>query len=986
MKGTAVAFRVPGSRTPGGNRPVTVPRWPRFVIPAVIIVVAAVVLISITAGIWTDYLWYSSVGQTRVFATTYSTKWLLFLITAVFMIGVIGANLVLAYRLRPEVPPAGPDHQGVEAYRQAIDPHRRGVAAVVLALIGLISGLTAASGWQTWLLFANRVPFGIKDPQFGLDLSFFVNVYPFLRMALSFLFAAVLLSLVLSAAVHVLYGGLRLSRHANATRGARAHLFVLVGVFVALKAFAYWIDRYGIDFSQRGVVQTGASYTDVHAVLPAKTVLAVIALICAALFLAGAIRRSTLLPAMGFGLLVLSAVLIGGVYPFIIQQFVVKPNEQVKERPYIAREIGSTRTAYGVAGARVIGYPAVSTAKPAALAVAAAGLPDLRLVDPGVISPAFQQLQQVKSYYQFAGVLAMDRYPIGSGKVPQDMVVGVRDMAGPPAGQANWINSHLIYTHGYGFVSATAAAAEASGNPQFTEGDIPPAGALGTFQPRIYFGHEGANYVIVGGRQPELDYPNASTGGQHNNTYHGGGGVGVGSFGSRLLFAIKFRELNILLSSAIDNRSRILYVRDPLARVAKVAPFLTLDGDPYPVIVNGQILWVVDGYTTTDNYPYSKRIDLGQATSNTNSPGGLAVGPGSGEVNYIRNSVKATVNAYTGAVHLYQWNNANPLLRAWMKAFPGLISPPSAIPPQLLPHLRYPEVLFDSQRAILAQFHVQQAPAFYGGQNFWQVPNDPTAPENYPIAQPPYYLTLAMPGSAQPEFSLTTLFNPVGRPNLASFMVVNSNPESPGYGRISILQLPQDASIPGPEQVQSNFEADTLASEQLTLLRKGGSKVTLGNLVTVPLGGSLLSIEPVYVSASSATNSGSYPQLKKVFAFYNFGGQAGGQVGFADTLVGALAQVFGSVSQPSTGPTGPGTGGGHVSAVVLQFLLQAEQDYKQAQTALRSGDLALYAQDIAKMKTALDQAKNAAQPTSGGAPGKHVGSSPSPTPSPSPSH
>src|SRR5271166_1074038 len=238
MKGTAVAFRVPGSRTPGGNRPVTVPRWPRFVIPTVAIVVAAVVVISITAVIWTDYLWYSSVGQTRVFATTYSTKWLLFLIAALFMVAVIGANLVLAYRLRPEVPPAGPDHQGVEAYRQAIDPHRRGVAVAVLAVIGLVSGLTAAGGWQTWLLFINRVPFGIKDPQFGLDLSFFVNVYPFLRMALSYLFAAVLLSLVLSAAVHVLYGGLRLSRHARASRGARAHLFVLVGIFVALKAVA----------------------------------------------------------------------------------------------------------------------------------------------------------------------------------------------------------------------------------------------------------------------------------------------------------------------------------------------------------------------------------------------------------------------------------------------------------------------------------------------------------------------------------------------------------------------------------------------------------------------------------------------------------------------------------------------------------------------------------------------------------------------------
>ncbi len=957
------------------------PRWPRFVVPTVIIIVLAAILISVTAGIWTDFLWFSSVGQTRVFTTTYGTKWLLFVITALFMIAVIGANLVLAYRMRPSDPPTGPEHQGVEAYRQAIDPHRRGVAAVVLGLIALISGLTAASNWQTWLLFINRVPFGVKDPQFHLDISFFINVYPFLRLALSFLFAAILLSLVLSTAVHVLYGGLRLARHAQPSRAARSHLFVLVGVFVALKAIAYWVDRYAIDFSQRGVVQTGASYTDVHAVLPAKTVLAAIAVICAALFLAGAVRRSALLPAMGFGLLVLSAVVIGGIYPFIIQQFVVKPNEAVKERPYIAREITNTRSAYNVDGTQVTPYSATSTAKLASLAAATAGLPDLRLIDPDVISTTFQQLQQVKSYYQFAGVLAMDRYVIGSNPVAQDMVVGVRDMSGPPSGQSNWINTHLIYTHGYGFVSASSGSSAPNGNPDFTESDVPPSGQLGKFEPRIYFGHAGADYVIADTRQLELDYPNESTGGQQNNHYSGGGGVSIGSFGSRLLFAIRFREVNILLSSAITGNSKIMYVRDPRARIEKVAPFLTLDGDPYPVVQGGQIVWVVDGYTATDDYPYSKRINLDQASSNTYSPGGLAVGPNSGSVNYLRNSVKATVNAFTGAVHLYQWGPANPLLMTWMKAFPGLISPQKDIPSLLLPHLRYPEVLFDAQRAILAQFHVQQPAAFYGGQNFWAVPDDPTAAGGFQITQPPYYFTLDMPGTTTPQFSLVSLFTPRNRPNLSAFMAVDSNPQSPGYGKIQLLQLPQDTAIPGPQQVQSNFEAFTPASEQLSLLRRGGSKVTLGNLVTVPLGGGLLSVEPVYVSASSTTNSGSYPQLKKVFTFYN------GQVGFADTLVGSLAQVFGTTGQPTAGgaPSGPG---GQVNALVLSFLAQAERFYNQAQTALHANppNFTLYGQDITKMKNALDQAQQAAKPTkSTGKPSASPPASPSASPSPSPS-
>ncbi len=977
-----MTFRVPGPHQPGGARPVVLPRWPKFVVPTVLIIVAAAILIAIIAGIWTDFLWYRSVHQTRVFGTTYSTKWLLFAITGLFMTVVVGSNIWLAYRLRPDVVPGGADHQGVEAYRQAIDPHRRGVMIVLLALIALVTGLAAASNWQTWLLFVNRVSFGQKDPQFHLDISFFVFDYPFLRMALSFLFAAVLLALILAAAVHILYGGLRLARRARPSRGAKAQLFVLAGIFVALKAAAYWVDRYGINFSQRGVVQTGASYTDVHAVLPAKTVLAVIAVICAVLFLAGAARRSSLLPAIGFGLLVLSAVLIGGVYPFIIQQFVVGPNQQAKEKPYIAREIGSTRTAYDVGGTRVIPYPATATQPRAALAREAAAVPDFRLQDPDISSTAFQQLQQVKGYYHFAGVLAMDRYKFGPNPAPQDTVVGVRDMDGPPAGQVNWVNTHLIYTHGYGVVAATAARAQLNGNPNFVEGDIPPSGVLGLKQPRVYFGHEGASYVIVGGRQRELDYPNESSSGQRNTTYRGGGGVPVGSFGDRLLFAVKFRELNILISSAIDANSRILYIRDPLARVQKVAPFLTLDGDPYPVVVGGQILWVVDGYTTTNDYPYSKRISLDQATTNTYSPGGLATGP-NGEVNYIRNSVKATVNAYTGAVHVYQWGQASPILQAWKKSFPGLVSPQSQIPPALMPHLRYPEVLFDAQRNILAQFHVTDPASFYGGQNFWEIPDDPTAPKTVQISQPPYYLTLNMPGAAGPEFSLTTLFTPRNRPNLSAFMAVNSNPLDPsgGYGKITLLQLPQDTAIPGPQQVQSNFEGFAAASEQLSLLRRGGSKVTLGNLVTVPLGGSLLSVEPVYVSASAATNTGAYPQLQRFLAFYYFGGgAAGNKVGFSDTLGGALAQVFGSAGQ-APGGTGTGGTGGHVSAAVLQFLAQAEKDYNNAQAALRTGDLGQYYQDILQMKAALDQARNAAAPAKTGSGGTKPAGSPSPSPS-----
>jgi len=938
--------------------------------------IALFVLIAIVAGVWTDFLWYRAIHYSSVFGTTYGTRWAMFFVAGLFMALVTGANAALAYRLRPIYRPMPAPGTGGDAYRMAIDPHRRLLLGLVLGLVGVISGITGAGSWRTWLLFANQVNFGKTDPQFKWDLSFFIFTYPFIRMVLSYLFAAVLLSLVLATLVHYLYGGLRMQgRHPRVTMAAQAHLFLLFGVFVLLKAVAYWVDRYGIDFSQRGAVTTGASYTDVNAVLPAKTVLAVIALICAALLLAGAFRRSALLPAIGFGLLVLSAVIIGGVYPFIIQQFVVKPNQQAKERPYIKREITSSRNAYGIAGATVVPYAGLSATKPTVLAREAVAAPDLRLTDPGVMSTTFSQLQQVKSFYQFQSVLAMDRYHYGSTAVPQDTVVGVRDMQGPPAGQGNWVNTHLIYTHGYGFVAAAAGTAQPDGSPSFVEGDIPPTGVLGTFQPRVYFGHEGSSYVIAGGRQPELDYPNASSGGQHNFTYRGGGGVPIGSLASRLAFAVRFRELNILLSSAIDANSRILYVRDPLQRVEKVAPFLTLDGDPYPVIVHHQILWVVDGYTTTDDYPYSKRIDLAQATSTTYNPRGLAVGP-VGQVNYIRNSVKATVNAYTGAVHLYQWRKASPILQVWKRSFPGLILPASAIPADLKPHLRYPEVLFDAQRLILTQFHVTDPASFYGGQNFWAVPSDPSILKNKAqrnlagVSQPPYYLTLNMPAETGPAFSLTSVLTFHGRSNLAAYVSVNSDPSSPQYGHLQILQLPQNQVISGPGQIQNQFENFPAASIELTQLRHGGSQVIQGNLVTIPLGNGFLTVEPVYVAASAQGNTGTYPQLKRVFTYF------GGQVGYASTLAGSLAELFGAIGQPSTGPGGTG-GTGHVSALVLQYLAQAEKFYTQAQAALRDGQgLGVYSADIQKMKAALDNARRAA-----GASKTAPGVSPSPSPS-----
>lgn len=969
-------------QSPRRNPVIRLPRRPRYLLPVLAAAGVIIILFVIFAGIWTDYLWFRSIHYSSVFTSIIWVKLVLFVIAAGVMAALVGANVWLAYRLRPTYRPLSAEQQGLERYRNAIDPHRKLAMGLGLGLLALISGLSVAGSWRTWLLFAHGTSFGVKDPQFHLDVSFFAFTYPFIRLVLGFAFAAVVVSALAAALTHYLYGALRIQGPGErASVAARTQVFALLGVFVLLKAVAYWYDRYGLDFSQRGTVTTGASYTDVNAVLPAKTILAVIAVVCALLFFAGALRRSVMLPAVGFALLVLSAILVGGVYPAIVQQFDVKPNEQVKESRYIQREIVGTQRAYGVTRVEESSYAAVPNPSETTvqLAADAGSVPATRLLDPAVASPAFQQLQQIKGYYRFGGVLDMDRYLLaGHGLAPQDTVVAVREMPGPPVSRRNWVTQHLVYTHGYGFVAASANAVASGGSPEFLEYNIPSQGQLPIPQPRVYFGPIERNYVIVGapsGRPPqELDYPNQSRSGQQNTTYTGGGGVALGSSWARLLYATKLRQINILLSGAINNSSRILYVRDPLARVAKVAPFLTLDGDVYPAISGGRIDWVVDAYTTTDAYPYSERIGLDRATSDSvRTP--PPVEQSGDQINYIRNSVKAVVDAYTGTVTLYQWDESDPVLRTWMKAFPHIIRPQNAIPRDLLPHLRYPQDLFKVQRQIVARYHVQQAQAFYGGQDFWSVPGDPTTAQAG--AQPPYYLTINIPGQPAPEFSLTTSFVAKGRENLAAYMAVDSDPQSSDYGTIRLLELPRDTAIRGPRQVQNTFESDPTASRELALYRQGGSTVITGNLILLPVGGGLLYIEPVYLQATASGGAGSYPSLQRVFVSFN------GQTGYDATFQKALAQVFtGLPSQPSGPSVSPGQPA-QLSAAVRAFLAQAEKAYQAAQKALKNGDFARYGQELRKMKQALDAANRAAQKAA--APASPQPTAPGPaSPSPSP--
>jgi uncharacterized membrane protein (UPF0182 family) len=916
-----------------------------------ILAVIGVALVSLS-GFYADWLWFKSVNFTSVWSTVLLTKVSLFIASGLITAVLVLFNVLVAYKRRPLYVPLTVEADNLERYRSQIEPIKRWVFVGLGAALFYFAGTSGSTLWTTWLLFKNSTPFGVKDPQFQMDVSFFAFRLPFWQTLIAWGISTLVLSIIASTAVHYLYGGIRLQvQEDRTTVAARVQLSVLLGGVVLLKAVAYWFDRYALALKESKLI-TGLTYTDVNAVLPAKAILAAIAVVCALLFFANIVRRSWVLPAAGTALLVISSVLIAGIYPGAIQTFQVKPSESSKEAPFIQRNIDSTRTAYGLDKVEVSDYQATLTTSAGQLSKDAATIANIRLMDPNVLPATFRQLQQIKPYYTFPDSLDVDRYMVDG--VMRDTVVAVRELniAGNPS--RNWINDHLVYTHGFGFVAAYGNTRDADGKPSFAVGDLPPTKGLGDFEPRIYFGENVPDYSIIGGVKTdnpvEFDYPDdASANGQKNFTYTGTGGVPVGSLINKLVFALKYQEQRILLSSLINKDSKILFERNPRERVAKVAPWLTLDGDPYPALVDGKVLWIIDGYTTSAGYPYSKQISLSSATSDALTANSSAVTAQRNQsINYIRNSVKATVDAYNGTVTLYQWDEKDPVLATWSKAFPGSVTPKSKISKDLLSHIRYPEDMFRVQREILSSYHVQTAAAFYGGQDFWRVPRDPSTFGANAGAQPPYYLTLQLPGEDKPEFAMTTPFVPRGgRENLSAFAVVNSD-AGPNYGKITVLQLPRSTNVAGPSQVASNFEAKPEVANSLSLLRQGGSDVVLGNLLTLPVGGGLLYVQPVYVRATS--NSAAYPLLQKVLVSF------GDQIGYDDTLKGALDQVFGgnSGTTSTSGTTTSTTGTTNNS--LASALASAKQALADGQAALAKGDFAAYGRAQDRLKSAIASA------------------------------
>jgi uncharacterized membrane protein (UPF0182 family) len=920
-----------------------------------ILVVASIALVSLS-GFYADWLWFKSVDFTEVWSTILLTKAAVFVVAGLATSIIITSNIYIAFRKRPLYVPLTVEADNLERYRSQIEPIRRLVFAGLSLVLFYFGGSSASQLWDTWLLFKNSTPFGVTDPQFGMDISFFAFKLPMYQALVAWGISTLVFAIIGSAIVHYLYGGIRPQvAQERTTVAARVQLSVLLGLVVLLKAGAYWLDRYALALKDNKLI-TGLTYTDVNALLPAKAILTGIALICSLLFFANIVRKSWLLPAAGTALLVVSSVLIAGIYPAAIQQFQVKPSESSKEAPFIQRNIDATRDAFGLSGVEVKDFQATLNAAAGQLSKDAATISNIRLMDPNVLSPTFRQLQQIKPYYTFGASLDVDRYKVNG--VSHDTIVAVRELNIDGNPSRNWINDHLVYTHGFGFVAAYGNVRDADGKPSFIVGDLPPTKGLGEFEPRIYFGENVPDYSIIGGTttgEPvEFDYPDdTSANGQKNVPYSGKGGVPVGSFFNKLVFALKYQEQRILLSNLINKDSKILFERNPRDRVAKVAPWLTLDGDPYPALVDGRVLWIIDGYTTSAGYPYSRKTTLSNATTDALTANSSSItAQGNESVNYIRNSVKATVDAYDGTVSLYEWDENDPVLKTWSKAFPKSIKPKSEISDQLMEHIRYPEDMFRIQRDILSAYHVQTAAAFYGGQDFWRVPRDPSTFGANAGNQPPYYMTMQLPGSEKAAFSLTTPFVPRGgRENLAAFAVVNSQ-AGPDYGKITVLQLPRSTNVAGPSQVASNFEAKPEVANSLSLLRQGGSDVVLGNLLTLPVGGGLLYVQPVYVRATS--NAAAYPLLQKVLVSF------GDQIGYSDTLKGALDQVFAGNS--GTSETGASTGAGKPTTGtndLANALASAKQALADGQAALAKGDFTAYGKAQDRLKAAIAAAISA---------------------------
>ncbi|HEX4777971.1 MAG TPA: UPF0182 family protein [Acidimicrobiia bacterium] len=981
------------------RRPFRLRAW--MIVAAVLLVILIFSLRGL-AGFYTDYLWFDSVG----FGATWRGLLLAKIVpAAVFTIAffvVMLANLVIADRLAPSTRTSGPEDELIERYQHAVAPYQGRIRALVAAFFALIAGGSVAGQWRQWILFRHRVNFGVKDPQFHKDVGFYVFTLPFLRFIFEWAFAALVIVFIVTAVAHYLNGGIRLqSPFQRVTPQVKAHLSVILGVMALVKGVQYYLAQFELNFSKRGVVQ-GAGYTDVHAELRALQLLIAIAVIAAALFVWNIFRRGWVLPVIAVGLWALLSLIVGTIYPAVVQKFRVDPNEYQKEQPYIARNIAATRASWNLNKVQTKEFNYNPDLDAGAINDNRQTIDNARLWDSTEILRNYQSFQTLGTFYKFSDA-DVDRYKIGNKTV--QVMISARQLNRDDLPSQTWVSRHLVYTHGFGAViSPTNQATDPGGQPEYLLSDIPATGQIRVDKKTegVYFGEGLGGYSLVDARQAEFDYPRQGRA-DATTRYSGSGGVEMSSWLRRAAFALRYNDFNLFISGQVTGNSRILFDRDITLRVKKAAPFLKFDADPYPVILDGRMLWVLDGYTATDRYPYAQSYS---------GDGGL-----DGTYNYVRNSVKATVDAYDGTITFYVMDTKDPLLRAYRKAFPELFTDANRMPAGLREHLRYPEDLFSLQTNVYSSYHVTNPRTFYNKTELWAVSPDPgsgvvtqatpgpdqsqtTVTTRRPTAASssgqridPIYLLIRLPDQQSEEFLILRPFVPVSRDNaltnLVSFMVAKSDPSD--YGQLQTFTMPEGQTVTGPEQVNNAIANNPDISRQFTLLGSQGSDVIQGGMQLIPVNDSILYIRPIYVQAQTGSK---LPAFHYVVVWYN------NQTSIATNLNDALAAVIqgqtaapnlpatpgqpGQTTTPSTQPgqTTPSTTAPPASnQTVASLLQQATTAYNQAQDALKAGDLGPYQKLINQVGQYLAQAQAAASGRAPAAPTTATTAAAAPRPS-----
>jgi uncharacterized protein len=921
-----------------------------------ILIFLAIISISTIVTLYTDLLWFREVGFQQVFWKILTSKVVLVLIFFAIFFVLCLVNLyvagrgVAAYRISPD-----PDDP-LARLREAFIPLSRWIPIGASAILGLLFSLRMAALWDRFTLAANQIPFNSVDPIFKRDIGFFVFKLPMYQVIYGWLFSALVVITLLVSATYYLIGAIRPQAQINrVSPQVKVHLSVLIGLMALLRAWGYRLNQFELLYSPRGVVE-GASFTDVTAELPALKLLVAISIISAVLFLVNIRFRGWTLPLIGVGLWLLTSILAAGLFPFIVQRFRVEPAELQKERPYIQRNIQATRAAFGLNRIEVKEFPIEPSLTASNVERNRTALDNVRLWDPQTLKTAYKQLQEIRSYYQFQDV-DVDRYPLGDRR--RQLMLSLRELDTSGLESRTWQNDHLVFTHGYGAVaSPTNETAGAEGRPKLLLRDIPPAADVDTLkltQPGIYFGEGPSTYSIVKTEQPELDY--TALGQNKTVTYRGKAGVPIGGFLRRVAFAWNFRDVNLAISGLINSKSEIIYNREVRQRVAKAAPFLEFDGDPYAVVSEGRILWMLDAYTVSNMYPYSQSLDFQNLTRVRG--GALAETPSVvGMNNYVRNSVKATLDAYDGTIKLYVWDQTDPIIKSWKQAFPSLFEEAEKMPADLRSHVRYPEDLFRVQTNVYQRYHMTEPSDFYQREDEWVIPANPersTSPTGAAQLEP-YYVLMRLPGSDKDEYVLILPMNPRGKPNMISLQVAKSDPDE--FGKLVDFRFPTGSQIDGVGQIHSRINVNEEISRTITLLDAAGSNVILGNLLVIPVGNQLLYSQPLFLQA----NTEAIPELKYVIL------ASSDKVQMAPTLEEALKGLLGGgptvvvppegitpTPTPTPTPAGSPSPGGF-APTRDQLLREAQQSLEASEAAARNGDWATYGRELQEAKDALSRA------------------------------